>query len=212
MCVFFTMEGKHQALADVLDSVTIVVPSNQPRTVSEHMLAAFESVEGAEHKTNKAQQFEIAFLELTLANKDHPELVALFLQRRLLFLQDVITAGNKTALYFLRHNAKYAGLDPHDRERALLAHKQAEDAKGKPTVTAVVQAAPPARRGRGGHGRGGGHFFSSPRWHQQPFYGQAQHEPEWQEPAGRGHGGPPMMSPMRTRGGRGFGYGYGHGH
>ena len=207
-------EGKHQPLADVVDEVTIKIPTSQPKTVSEHLYAAFEAVDAAGHKTNKAQHYEIAFLELTLANKGSPELVFLFLQRRLIFLQDVVTADNKTALYFLRHNAKYAALDQHDRERALLAHKQAEDAKGRPTVTAVIQTARPGRAVRGGHGRGGrGRSFPSPQWHQQqqPFYGQAQHEPEWQERAGRGHGGAPMMSPMRTRGGRGFGYGYGHG-
>ena len=143
------MEDKHQhqPLADVIESVTIKVPTTKPNTVSEHLLASFEAVEAAGHKTNKAQHYEIAFLELTLANKDSAELVALFLQRRLVFLQDVVTADNKTALYFLKHNAKYAALDPHDRERALLAHKQAEDAKGRQTVTAVIQTTV-VRRGR----------------------------------------------------------------
>ena len=88
------MEAKYQPLADVIDSVEIKVPATQPKTVSEHLLAAFEAVEAAGHKTNKAQHYEIAFLELTLAN----QLVALFIQRRLIFLQDVVTADNKTAL------------------------------------------------------------------------------------------------------------------
>ena len=33
---------------------------------------------------DKAQRYEIAFLELTLANQDQPALVSLFLKRRLL--------------------------------------------------------------------------------------------------------------------------------
>ena len=92
------MEAKYQPLADVIDSVEIKVPATQPKTVSEHLLAAFEAVEAAGHKTNKAQHYEIAFLELTLANKESAALVALFIQRRLIFLQDVVTADNKTAL------------------------------------------------------------------------------------------------------------------
>ena len=63
-------EIKHQAIADGVDQVVIKVPTNQPKTVSEQMLVVFEAVEDADHKANKAQRYEIAFLELTLANQD----------------------------------------------------------------------------------------------------------------------------------------------
>ena len=73
-----------------------------------------------------------------------------------MFYTRIGVSHNKCEIYFLRHNAKYGVLDPHDRERALLAHKKAEDDQHRQTVTAVIQPVRTGRRGRSRRGRGSG--------------------------------------------------------
>lgn len=206
-------------IQDSVESVEITAPKFTPKTVSEFLLACIEQVDAADHKTNKAQHYEQAFLKLVLANHDKPRLILLFLRRRDQFLSDTIIADVKTAIYFLRHNAKYGVLDPHDRERALLAHKKAEDDQHRQTVTAVIQPVRTGRRGRSRRGRGNGRgsYQRGPSYYDDV---QPQHRPDYAYDQG-GHGGhygghgrnaPQPFSPARTRQGHAnHQWHYGHG-
>ena len=207
-------EEKHHQIADKLDSVSIIISEKKPTTVSEHMLQCIEQVQAQEHKSKVHTHFEIAFLELVLANHAQPKLQHLFLARRKQFLSDSVIANFSTAIYFLKYNSKYAALDFHDRERALLAHKKSEEEKDKKTVTAIITQT--SRRGGHGRGRGRGrgrrqqqqHYYQSQDYQSyNNYYGQQQ----YQEPPRQGGHQQQMFSPMKTRGGQRFGYDNGRG-
>jgi uncharacterized membrane protein YgcG len=157
------------AIPDSEDGVVMKAVEKKVTSISEHLLNMNNQVRDAGHKTNRSEQYELAFFALLRTNEGSHGLMKKLSARREQFISDAVIAGYPAATHFLEHNKDYQHLFGLPRTQALQLYQKDNATTVQQYVTLVN---PPStgsrnnRRGGGGGGGGGGNSGGGGGGHQ----------------------------------------------